>query len=128
MKKIIFFLSFIIAAGTVHAQQSASAKMGTDTTLAVAGTKTYSLTVTGVKNTLAFQINETKNSGTVAGTAVLKGSIDGTNYVTLATHNLTDTSGSFLDTYAYNPYYKYQIVVTTTGTSSTTWQVYYLYR
>jgi hypothetical protein len=125
MKKILFFLLLVIAANTVHAQ---SAKMGTDTTLAVAGTKTYSLTVTGVKNTLAFQINETKNSGTVAGTAVLKGSIDGTNYVTLATHNLTDASASFLDTYAYNPYYKYQVVVTTTGTNSTTWQVYYLYR
>jgi hypothetical protein len=128
MKKILILCSFLIAFCVGHAQQY-NAKIGTDTTLAVAGTKTYSISITGSKQNVSFQINETKNSGTVAGTAVLKASIDGgITYITLSSHSLTDASGAWLDTYAYNPAQKYQVVVTTTGTSSTTWQVWCLYR
>jgi predicted secreted protein len=128
MKKIIFLVAVLFSAVCLNAQ-SFNAKIGTDTTLAVAGTKTYSVTVTGAKKNITFQTNVTKNSGTVAGTIVLKGSIDGgTTYATLASHTLTDASAVWLDTYAYNPCQKYQVVVTTTGTSSTTWQVWALYR
>lgn len=128
MKKILLILWVAIIGIAAHSQ-AYNAKMGTDTTLAVAGTKTYTATVTGGKSNLAFQMNITKNSGTVAGSIVLKGSIDGgTTYATLATHTLTDASAVWLDTYAYNPCQKYQVIVTTTGTSSTTWQVWILYR
>lgn len=128
MKKILFLVSFLAAVFISNAQ-GYNAKVGSDTTLAVAGTKTYSATIVGAKQNIAFQTNITKNSGTVAGTILLKGSVDGgTTYATLATHTLTDASAVWLDTYAYNPCAKYQIVVTTTGTSSTTWQCWVLYR
>jgi hypothetical protein len=128
MKKILFLVSFL-AAVFISQAQGYNAKIGTDTTLAVAGTKTYSVTLPGGKANIAFQTNVTKNSGTVAGTIVLKGSCDGgTNYATLATHTLTDASAVWLDTYNYNPCGKYQVIVTTTGTSSTTWQCWLLYR
>lgn len=128
MKKLSFLFCLFIAFSGLKAQ-SYNAKIGTDTTLAVAGTKTYSVTITSGKANVAFQTNITKNSGTVAGTVVLKGSIDGgTTYATLASHTLTDASAVWLDTYAYNPCQKYQVVVTTTGTNSTTVQCWVLYR
>lgn len=69
---------------------------------------------------VSVQVQVTKLSGTVAGTVILEGSIDGTNYTTIReadTLTMTNTtSQGYLWTFSPSPYVYYRIKGTGSGT------------
>lgn len=71
---------------------------------------------------VSIQITVTKISGTVAGTTVLQGSLDGTNWNTITTEDtLTHTNVSsqgYLWTFVNSPYLYYRVYSTGSGTMS----------
>ena len=72
---------------------------------------------------VAFQAVVTKLSGTAAGTVLLKGTIDGTNYVdvntdTLTLTNVTTNSKLWAISNTSAPYIKYKLYFASTGTVS----------
>lgn len=129
MKNIICFLSlcFIFA-------MSYESKAQVQTMTA----STYTVTDTGVIN-LGLKLNEywetvsiqyvgTKLGGTVAGTSVLQGSIDGTNYESVAPRMCLDSLNSYTNTNVttntkiwelrHSPYLYYRVACTGSGTMS----------
>lgn len=88
----------------------------------VVNTATVNLDVTlKGKGDLGFQVVATKISGTVGGTAILQGSLDGTNYVTISTDTLTLTdvaTNSAVWKVSASTYLYYRIAVTGSGTMS----------
>lgn len=76
---------------------------------------------------ITAQVVVTKISGTVAGTLVLQGSMDGTNWTTIGSGaSVTDAS----NTYSFNStvkWYYYRISWTGTGTMSASWKSYFLW-
>lgn len=126
MKKVIGFLVLLAMTFAVHAQ-SYQGKIA-DTTITNAGAPAYAVTVAGAKSNVTFGYNITKTSGTVAGTIVLSGSVDGTNYATLNTYTLTDASVNTSISYAYNGYAKYKVTVNQTGTDVANYKIWLLYR
>lgn len=82
------------------------------------GTSFHTITVSGTFNSGLIQFVGTKISGTVAGTAILYGSVDGTNYVslgdTLTQTNVTTNTKVWSNVRPNYPYYK--VVVTGSGT------------
>ncbi|TAN17232.1 MAG: hypothetical protein EPN37_07200 [Chitinophagaceae bacterium] len=69
---------------------------------------------------LSIQLNVTKISGTVAGTAVVQGSIDGINYTSISSDTLNLVNGNNIKLWALgNAQYPYhRVVVITNGTQS----------
>lgn len=127
MKKLFLLLIIGLAGSFASHAQSFRAKIA-DSTHTNAMTSSFTIPVTGAKGTVTFQYVITKTSGTVAGTIVLLGTVDGTNYVTLNTYTLTDATVTTGVTYAYNPYAKYKVTVTTTGTQVSNYKIWALYR
>ena len=124
------FLSLIAAfAVTVSSVNVAQAQVSdmvssdnfTTDTVTNTGTAYLSLKLTGYY-TVSIQVNVTKISGTLGGTIVLQGSLDGTNYVTIpSSSSLTVTnvaSQGYLWTYSNSPYLYYRVLATGTGTMS----------
>ena len=126
MKKIICLLALFAFIYTGNAQ-SYQAKIG-DTTITNAGTPSFIATVAGSKSNVTFGYNITKTSGTVAGTIVLYGSVDGTNYAAIDTTTLTDATAIRSVSYNYNGYAKYKVTVNQTGTSVANYKIWLLYR
>lgn len=90
------------------------------------GTGTATATITNTYETAAIQAVFTKTSGTLAGTATLQASLDGTNYATVATgatvagaatYTVTDVaSQSVIFIINKAPYKYYRVSWTGTGT------------
>ena len=114
--KYIFSLMILFAClFTANAQITANFT-GSDTVVNTAAVD-IDLKVTNGYNTGAMQVVITKVSGTVAGNAILKGSVDGINYVnldTLATTNVDTQTKIFTENPVFYPWYK----VTYTGTGT----------
>ncbi len=127
MKKIIVILAILFTAFGVKAQNYNAKIDGLDT-LTDATSNTTTITISGKKSSVGFQVNATKISGTVAGTVKYYGSKDGTNYELLETDNLTDATNVYGYSASYNGFTKYRIIVTTTGTQSSSYTVWALYR
>lgn len=128
MKKILLFLFVLFASIAANAQASYNAKI-VDSTFTNANAGSFVLSVAGPKTAVTFQYVITKTSGTVAGTIVLAGSIDGgLHYFTLNTYTLTDASASPAVSFTNNAYTKYKVTVTTTGTQVSNYKIWALYR
>ena len=110
----------VLLVSCVFAQNSPVTMTGT-ATLTNADTVEITQTVEGVYNTVSLQVVITKYSGTAAGTAILMGSVDGTNYLDINTDTLTlanqttNTKAWVLEGSMFK-YYKVNVI--TTGTVS----------
>jgi hypothetical protein len=129
MKHLIALIAICIAFTGVAQAQTAMTASGT---LTDATTGYVTSKVPGGYGNLSIQLIVTKTSGTVAGTAWLQASNDGTNYVTI---NSTDTlaltnvaAQSKLWNVGISPYLYYRAKITTTGTQVSTGTGYYLFR
>lgn len=85
MKKLFAFIVILFAAISLHAQPFTLSK----TALTNADTATAILQIKAGVRAASVQLDVTKVSGTVAGTCVLKGSIDGTYYQTIGSDTYT---------------------------------------
>jgi len=135
MKKILSFC-LILAIGlfvaqTTNAQLTMTASSNTNTN---AVTQTHIATLGGEINNfdiMTIQVIGTKTSGTPAGTAVLYGSVDNSNYVAIGADTLTIANQTTNSHYWYltkTPYKYYKVAVATTGTQVSTWVAYLLGR
>lgn len=134
MKKflvIAFLFSFI---GMASAQWSTPVRVPIATTDSMEVgqlTVTKYITLTAGYSTVSIQPVVTKFSGTVAGTVVLYGTVDGTNYVstgdTLTLANVT-TAQTAIWNVTPNKYYKYKIVGVGSGTMNAYLRVWYIAR
>lgn len=125
MKKlIIFFLAIALSVG-VKAQYY-NGKIA-DSTLTNVQSATFYKTVTGSKSNVTFTFHATNSSGTTAAVITLYGSLDGTNYIALASDTVS-ASGSFSHSYNFNGYNLYKVGVAQTGTSVTNYKVLCMYR
>jgi len=137
MKKLIIAILFCLAGTVTHAQNypaSFSGLLKGPTTIATASTDSTKVTISGVKGSVNFKYDITKNSGTVAGTIVLKGRIShstlGTSaeqWATINSYTLTDATATNSVTLTGNNYTDYLILTTITGTSNTTHRKYLKY-
>lgn len=94
MKKLLSLFALVLLASCVFAQNNPITMVGT-ATITNAATNSVTLTVDGNYRTVSFQALVTKLTGTVTGTtAILSGSVDGTNFVNLNTDTLTCTSAT----------------------------------
>ena len=85
------------------------------------GTVTMTARVPGDGTGISVQVNTEKVDGTPAGTAKLYGTVDGSNYVQIATDTLAVqnvANGSKIWVISGHPYTSYRVVVTGTGTSN----------
>lgn len=133
----LFAMAFLAASFTLCAAPRAEAQIqanprltGTAVdTLTNAAADTVYLTVQGPKSTVTFQYNIAKISGTVAGTIKLYGSIDaGANWKEINSHTITDASVIAGYAINYNAYTKYRIIVTTSGTQVSSYDIWAFYR
>jgi hypothetical protein len=109
-------LSFSVAAS---AQLKSLTISAAEDTLTDAGTSYLKLTSNGFKNSISFQLKVVKIDGTVAATATLEGSHDGTTYASISSDSYTVTnvaSQSHIWTVAPSsvPYYRIKLVGTGT--------------
>lgn len=123
MKQIKFLLLFLLVGFITQAQTGTFSHTASNPTGAVVNTSvdTMSYTLSKGYQLVGIQTIITKVSGTVAGTSVLYGSIDGVNFVSTG-DTLTNTNvatNSFLVTKA-TPYKYWRILTTGSGTMSAT--------
>lgn len=117
MKKVLSFILVALCIGVNNAEAQTSFSPATGT-VTDSGSDTLDVSIPGYQAVVGIQFVATKGSGTVAGTARLYGSIDGTNYVatgdTLTLTNVTTNSVIWSKT---TPVYtKYRIIATGSGT------------
>jgi hypothetical protein len=120
MKKLLSIYVLMLLAGCVFAQNTPVTMTGT-ATLTNADTVELTQTVNGVYNKVSLQVVMTKYSGTVAGFVVIKGSVDGTNFVNINTDSLTlanQTTNTKVWVLEGSMYKYYKLTTITTGTSS----------
>ena len=125
MKYIIICLAMIFCVGinTVEAQKfKAVEQLGNDAdqdTLTNGGDLTYSFAEDLKKGTyqIGFGVNVTKVSGTVAGTIYYQGSVNNSDFVTVASDILTDATNDYEYTTGTWPFRYARIFIDGTGTS-----------
>jgi len=121
MKKIIMFLSFVLAVMMTQAQTSVTNLSNFQDTITNTGTVSPGVNMVNSYEQASFQVVVTKISGTVAGTGLLQASLDGTNYVDISTDTLTLTNQT-TNTKLWNAgavkYKYYRVKVTGSGTMS----------
>ena len=115
MKKFIFFFSLMLCAFIAEAQLQPVTFTRTlnQDTIIDTGTAIVQARVYGGWDSGAFQVVNTKISGTVAGYTLFEGSVDGANYVTLDTlfnTNVTTNTKIFLDTPPRYLWYRFRSV------------------
>jgi uncharacterized membrane protein len=118
VKKLIFLLMSVLGLLSVAQAQTPISSKATGDTATDATTK-YVSTGVAFKDMVGIQVIVTKVSGTVAGTVLLQGTIDGTNYVDVNTDTLTLTNqATNTKVWALSsvPYRIYRVKLTTTGT------------
>lgn len=117
MKTILFFLlTFCLAIAWQPAQCQRSATVGD--TMTNANTQTISTDLT-LNSLVGIQASVVKVSGTVAGTAILQGTIDGVGWQaidTLTLANVATNTEVWAITPDTNNYRQYRVVFATTGT------------
>jgi phospholipase/lecithinase/hemolysin len=133
MKKYIFLLLagvLFLAAAPAQAQllNSAFTMTGNGDTIRDSGTKYLTLTLKDTYANVSFQLVGTKLFGTVAGTATLQCSNDGTNYVTVTnaavfTYTNTATQTTIWEIGASKELF-YRIATVGSGTSTYTHKGY----
>ncbi len=131
MKKIFLFVAiFVSLQSFAQTNGDYAGYIKVKDTLTNAQSYSDTVTITGPKHNITFQVNVIKISGTVAGSINVYGSADGVTYGTtaLTTTALTDATANYLISYTTNAYKKYRIVRATTGTSAASERVYLLYR
>lgn len=133
MKRILIFIlsmSMLFVSMDASPQSAFQGALGALDTLTNADTSTYTVTVSGSKSSVTFQVNVLKISGTIAGFVKLYGSADGTNYTSKAIDSvaLENVSWNYTIPRDYNPYAKYQLKVITTGTSSVSNRAWMMWR
>lgn len=87
------------------------------------GTANVDLATTKSWTQISVQAIITKISGTVAGTVLLQGSLDGTNYISVGADTMTNTdvaTGTHFWVVTGNPYGYYRLLLTGSGTMSAT--------
>lgn len=124
---ILFLLAALVITASAQAQISSTK---TSDTVATATTTylTYTSLNSGVKS---FQVVVTKISGTLAGTCLLQGTLDGTNWTNVNTDTLTlanSTTNQKTWLLAGTYYKSYRVAVTNTGTNSFRFTFTYLRR
>ena len=117
MKKLLFLTALAFAfLPAVNAQQRTFSKSA-DTAIDAA---TVNLTApsTGYSHTTTIVLSVEKVSGTVAGTAIIQGSHDGSNFATISADTLTLANASQTKAWSLGEagYNYYRIKYTTTGT------------
>jgi len=138
MKKFIVSLLCSIALLTlastteVKAQESKGAYFNTvrDTTSG-ADTLEYEIAIPGKKDVVTFQIDAFKISGTPAGSINVYGSANGSTYIDTALASsitIQNATRNYGFSFSNNAYKKYKIVIITSGTQSSSYRPYYLYR
>lgn len=119
MKRLVLLFMMLVGCLSLNAQSVTMTNSGD--TIVDTGSKYLILKVNNKASNVAFQAVVTKVSGTVAGTVLLQGSIDGVNYKDISTDtlNLTDVATqSYLWTVSANPYLYYRLAGTGSGTMS----------
>lgn len=127
MKKLFFACLMILAAAITAADSKAqvysmlSTVGNTSDTVANTATEVLTKQVPGTYSVLAVQAVVTKISGTAAGTVILQGSIDGTNYYAVGDDTLTMTdvaSKTHIWVVTPSKYLYYRLSYTGSGTMS----------
>ena len=124
MKKLVLLL--VIVLGVIGAKAQTNFTNSGDT---ITNSGTVSATAE-IKNAggIGIQAVVTKISGTVAGTAVLQGSLDGSSYYTISTDTLTlsdVSSQTLIWTVSENYYINYKVLFTGSGTMSAKAEAFY---
>ena len=124
MKKLILLLVVLFAGLGLSAQTNFTNSGDT-----ITNSGTVSATAE-IKNAggVSIQAVVTKISGTVAGTAVLQGSLDGSTYYTFAADTLTlsdVSSQTLIWNVAENYYINYKVLFTGSGTMSAKAEAFY---
>jgi len=120
MKKTIIFALMVLLTSCVFAQNTAVV-MATTQTLTNSDTADLTLTVEGVYRTVSVQAVVTKYTGTVTGTGIIQGSIDGTNYLDINADTLTlanQTTNTKVWVLEGSMFKFYRLRIITTGTST----------
>ncbi len=139
MKKIlsVSLASVLLLIGSIASAQSGKYNMATTNglyldTVVNAGAKSATVQVNGYMKTVAVQVTVTKISGTVGGTAVLQGSLDGVNYYNVtgaSSFTLTDVANQGTAWSLVDPgYLYYRVLVTGSGTMSASLYAYLIAR
>jgi hypothetical protein len=125
MKKLLILLVITIASLSVQAQSKITSAKDTNTN----ATTTY-ITYTSLPSKIkSVQYVVTKISGTVAGSATLQGSIDGVNFTGIDTLTLSDqATNTRFYTFPATTYYAYRVKFTTSGTQSSSLQIFFCRR
>jgi len=108
------------APNTLKNMLSSPTHVSTDT-VTDAGVKLQSVAVPGYQEVVTIQTVITKINGTVAGTVIIQGSLDGVNYTTIGTDSYTATNvATQSKTWSVNPstFAYYRVSYTGTGTMS----------
>ncbi len=128
MKKIII-LSFFLAMSVIgFSQTSAFSQTASNPTGAILNTSVDTMSLTTIRDyeSAGVQVVVTKATGTMAGTAILYGSLNGTNYVstgdTLTLANSTTNTTIWTKTAPVWKYYRILVggATTVTGTCAAT--------
>lgn len=120
MKKLLS-LAFILAFSLSFAQNKVWTMTRSGDTITNTGTDHLDVTLSSYAKTVSIQAVVTKLSGTVAGTGLLQGSIDGTNFVNIGTDTLKNTdqtTNTKLWVIDNSPYLYYRIAFAGSGTMS----------
>lgn len=139
MKRILLPLALfvVIATATLNVQaqnanilRSTPTHVPTDTVINTGVKYQYSAPIAGYADALTFQFVITKISGTVGGSIVLQGTLDGTNYINIGSAivptDVASQSGSFA--LAVHNYITYRISYTGAGTMSAKLNGFYVVR
>jgi len=122
MKNLILFLFVVLASFGASAQTQYTYSMtGSGDTLTDTGTDSVYYALNSYYKTVTVQFEVTKISGTVAGTAKLYATVDGSNYTQIATDTLAladVTTNSKIWVVSGSPYAKYKVEVVGVGTQT----------
>lgn len=126
---MLMFTGLLITSQT-QAQRATVIPLAVGDTLTDAGTASKVITATAGYSGAAVQVVLTKFSGTGAGTVVIQGSNDGTNYETIgSSFTITNVSSQNHTFYVAAPLPVYlKVLATGSGTESVLLQVKYVLR
>lgn len=137
MKKLLIVTAALLClAQSSQAQFSASTLSGSAPnqytsldTVADAGTKNYYFKVTDKRESVTFQVNAKKITGTVGGTVKVYASIDGgLSWVEVNSQTITDGDKSYGYAFTGNPWTHYRVGIAGTGTQTSSYRTYILVR
>lgn len=123
MKKILLGLLFCTLGLFSRAQSSVVSMTGSGATITNTATVSCSTNVQNTHDNVSVQVTVTKTSGTIAGSAILFGSVDGINYNAIGVDTLTltnVTTNTKIWAFTNANYFYYKVSVTGSGTMAGT--------